>query len=65
MSIERYLIRDIRKTSVLAMTQNTGRVKQEQFILIAEGGNFIAHVFRDHKINKQWKYRYYPLGASL
>ena len=34
-------------------------------ILIAEGGNFIAQVIRDHKINKQWNYRYYPLGASL
>ena len=53
----------IRKPSSLTMTQNTGRGQKS--ILIAEGGSFIAYVIRDNKINKQWKYMYSPLGASL
>ena len=48
------------------VTQNTGRGQtQEKSILIAEGGSFIAQVIRDHKTNRQWNYRYYPLGASI
>ena len=63
MSIEGH---GIRKPSALTMTQNTGRGQnRKKSILIAEGGSFIAQVIRDHKINKQWNYRYYPLGASL